>query len=139
MHIRIQIPKEFIMQKHSLFSFRRGDLLAIALVLLAAAAVACFYIPFGGSSENAAVQVYMDGSLIREISLKADQQFDITGEYSNTIAVQNGKAAIIASDCPGEDCVHSGWISKPGRSIVCLPNRVEIRISGQGDVDFVVR
>ena len=47
--------------------------------------------------------------------------------------------AITGSDCPGEDCVHSGWIKASGRSIVCLPNKVEIRIVGQSDdVDFVV-
>ena len=127
------------MQKQSLFSFRRGDLLAIALVLLTAAAVAFIYIPFGRSSDNAAVLVFHDGVLVNELSLQTDGQFDIAGDYTNTIAVQNGKVAVIASDCPGEDCVHSGWISRPGRSIVCLPNRVEIRITGRSDVDFVVR
>ncbi|MBQ8917117.1 MAG: NusG domain II-containing protein, partial [Oscillospiraceae bacterium] len=48
------------------------------------------------------------------------------------------RACIAQSTCPGEDCVHSGWISSPGRSVVCLPNRVEIRITGSSEVDFVV-
>ena len=55
-----------------------------------------------------------------------------------TVVIRDGRAAILESDCPGGDCIHSGWISQPGRSIVCLPNRVELRIAGQGDVDFVV-
>ena len=63
----------------------------------------------------------------------------ITGTYSNTITVEEGKIAITASDCPGEDCVHSGAIHTSGRSIVCLPNGVEVRVvSAQSDVDFVV-
>ena len=49
------------------------------------------------------------------------------------------EAAFTESDCPGRDCVHSGSIGSTGRSIVCLPNRVEIRvISAEADVDFVV-
>ena len=54
----------------------------------------------------------------------------------------DGKAAILESTCPGEDCVHSGWISQTGRSVVCLPNRAEVRIegvSGADDVDAVVQ
>jgi len=45
---------------------------------------------------------------------------------------------IAESTCPGNDCVHSGKIHSAGRSIVCLPNRVEIRITGESDVDYVV-
>ena len=64
---------------------------------------------------------------------------EIGGAYINRVEVRDGRIAIVDSDCPGEDCVHSGWISRPGRSIVCLPNRLEIRVTGTSDVDFVVR
>ena len=71
--------------------------------------------------------------------LSENAEYVIRSEFENIIAVQDGRAAIIRSDCPGEDCVHSGWISAAGRSIVCLPNRAEVRIVGKvSDVDFVV-
>ena len=55
------------------------------------------------------------------------------------ITVSQGKVSITSSDCPGMDCVHSGAISASGRSLVCLPNGVEVRIVGRtDDVDFVV-
>ena len=57
----------------------------------------------------------------------------------NFIAVSDGAIAFTHSNCPGQDCVHSGSIHSTGRSLVCLPNRVEIRVvSGGSDVDFVV-
>lgn len=120
------------------FRFRRGDLLAIAAVAVIAVAVALAFLPRGDAGQNAAVQIYQDGQLIRELSLQAEETIQITGSYTNTVTVQNGKVAITHSDCPGADCIHSGWISTPGRSIVCLPNRVEIRITGTADVDFIV-
>lgn len=117
--------------------FRRGDFFAIILVALLAAATLLFFLPEGADA-NAVAQVYQDGRLLKELPLNTGSRLEIGGDYRNVIAVKNGRIAIVESDCPGADCVHSGWIDRPGRSIVCLPNRVEIRISGASDVDFVV-
>lgn len=126
------------MQNTLRLTFRRGDCFAIAFVLILALLTAAAFISRESGSENAVVQVWLDGTLVRELPLSANESFECTGEYTNLVAVQNGKAAIVESDCPGADCVHSGWIRHSGRSIVCLPNRLEIRITGRTDVDFVV-
>ena len=34
------------------------------------------------------------------------------------------------SDCPTQDCVHTGTITRGGQSIVCLPARIVIRLEG---------
>ena len=120
-------------------AFCKGVIIAIALVAVIAILVAVFFWTSFGSEEAGVVTVYQDGKLIREISLNETTEFVVEGDYTNVISVEDGKAAIIESDCPGTDCVHSGWIHEPGRSIVCLPNRVEIRIEGASEVDFVVR
>lgn len=119
-------------------TFRRGDFLAVAAVLLLAAAVFLAFLP-QSREDPGVVQVYRDGVLIRELPLDTDVTLEISGVYTNTLQIRDGKAAMIHSDCPGADCVHSGAIKDPGRSIVCLPNRVELRIVGDADVDFVVR
>ena len=126
------------MVKPNYLRFCKGDFLAIALVALLAVLVALCFVP-GGSGEAVLAEVYRDGDLIRTLSLDTDTSFEITGRYTNTVTVQNGKIAITASDCPGEDCVHSGAIATSGRSIVCLPNEVEVRVINKvSDVDFVV-
>ena len=119
-------------------TFRKGDLLAIALVAVLAAGLLAAFFPRSPSDSQGVVQVYQDGQLIRELSLSQDEIFQISGDYSNTVEISGGKVAIVETNCPGGDCAHSGWISTPGRSIVCLPNRVEIRVTGAADVDFVV-
>jgi hypothetical protein len=91
------------------------------------------------SAEGAVVEIYHQGKLVKTIALEASEEYILAGEYTNLITVDGGKVRITASDCPGQDCVHSGGISSPGRSLVCLPNGVEVRIVGKsGDVDFVV-
>ena len=118
--------------------FRKADLLAIAATLLLAVAVFVAFLP--GQTDGAVVaQIYQDNVLVYAVSLDTDQEFTLTGQYTTTVTVRDGKIAVTRSDCPGEDCVHSGWSDSSGRSIVCLPNRVEIRIiSDTDDVDFVV-
>ena len=127
------------MKKKLQLTFRKGDLLAIFLVAAMAVMAAVFFLPKNTSAQNAVVQIYQDGQLVKELSLDEDQTIRLTGAYSNTVEIRDGKAAITETDCPGADCVHSGWISSVGRSIICLPDRVEVRIVGDAEVDFVVR
>lgn len=124
--------------KQEYLQFHKGDILAIAVVVILAVLVAVCFLP-KGSSDAVVAEVYQDGELLRTLSLGENTSFVVTGTYTNTITVEDGKIAITASDCPGEDCVHSGTIHTSGRSIVCLPNGVEVRVvSAQSDVDFVV-
>ena len=120
-------------------TFCKGDIFAIVLVAAAAVLVSVLFWIKTGSEEGSLVSIYQEGELLKEIPLNQTTEFLVEGPYTNKILVKDGKAAIVESDCPGTDCVHSGWIHEAGRSIVCLPNRVEIRIEGASEVDFVVR
>lgn len=127
---------------HNALTFRRGDAVAIACVVLAALAMLACFLFFSVSGEASVARVYQDGELIREIRLDTNGEFTVEGAWRNVITVRDGKIAVTESNCPGGDCVHSGWIQSPGRSIVCLPNRVEIRLEGtlqDDDVDAVIR
>ena len=118
--------------------FQKGDYFAIALVVLLAVAVALAFLP-GFFSDAAAVEIYHDGVLVKTISLSAEESHTFEYEYTNVVTVSGGSVSITHSDCPGMDCVHSGSIFAVGRSLVCLPNGLEVRVVGQsGDVDFVV-
>ena len=126
------------MISREMLTFRKGDILAVVLVLLLAAGVAFAYMPRGSVSGTQA-EIRLNGEVVRTVSLAEDQIFTIEGKYANEIEVRAGKIAIIHSDCPGTDCVHTGFVGTPNRSIVCLPNALEIRIlGGESEVDFVV-
>lgn len=117
--------------------FRKGDLLAVAAVLVLAGLVFAFFLP--DQTAGGTAQIYQNGKLIRSISLARDQEFTLEGSYRNTVTVKGGKIAITASNCPGKDCVHCGWAGSPGKLIVCLPNALEIRIvADRSEVDHVV-
>ena len=125
------------MKKEPNLSFGRGDWIAVVLVLVLAAAVLVLCLPRQGG-ENAVVQVLKEGELIYELPLHSDRELQIGGKYQNAVIIQNGRVYIRESTCPGGDCVHTKGISRSGQSIVCLPNRLELRITGTGEVDFAV-
>ena len=126
-------------QKNMKLDFCKTDILAILMVAAIAILVLIAFWTGIGNESGSVVKIYQEGELIRELSLNTDVEFVVQGDYENVVTIRDGKAGITQSDCPGADCVHSGWIGEPGRSIVCLPNRVEIRIEGASEVDFVVR
>lgn len=118
--------------------FQKWDIVLIAGIALLAVLVLLLFLP-GGENPGAQAQIYQNGKLIKTVSLSRDQEFTVTGNCTNTVTVKDGRIAVTRSDCPGEDCVACGWTGFSGRSIVCLPNGLEIRVVGaSGDVDFVV-
>lgn len=117
--------------------FVKADAGVIAAVLLLAILTFLCFLPKDSSAGHA--QIYLDGKLISTVALDTPQEFTVTGTYTATITVANGRIAVTASSCPGKDCVGCGWASVAGRSIVCLPGGLEIRIVGSSsDVDFTV-
>ena len=121
-----------------LLQFQKWDIVIIATVLLLAALIFGLYLPVMNESP-AYAEIYLDGELVKTVSLAENQEFTVEGNYINTVTIQDGKIAVTASNCPGGDCIHCGWIGSTGVSIVCLPNQMEIRaVSASGDVDFVV-
>lgn len=120
--------------------FRKGDLLAVALVLVLAAALTVWLAIQAAAVDTATAKIYLGGELVAELPLDRDGSYEVHGDYHNTVTVRDGKVAVTHTDCPGGDCLHSGWISTAGRSIVCLPNRMEVRLTGaeSDGVDIVI-
>ena len=53
-----------------------------------------------------------------------------------TVAAEDGNGLrVSSSDCPTQDCVHTGAISRAGQSIVCLPAQVVVHLEGASGTD----
>ena len=58
----------------------------------------------------------------------------------NTVEVNEEEIRIKSSVCPEQICINTGYISKPGPAIICLPHRVVIEVQtvdGQTD-DLII-
>ena len=57
------------------------------------------------------------------------------GGYTLEICLTDTEVWVEHSDCPTQDCVHTGRISRSGQSIVCLPARVVVELEGGSTAD----
>lgn len=64
------------------------------------------------------------------------------GGVTLTVTADRDGLCVSSSDCPTQDCVHTGTISRSGQSIVCLPGRIVIQLIGgaadENAVDVVI-
>jgi hypothetical protein len=49
-------------------------------------------------------------------------------DYYNVVQISSGKVRVSEASCKNQVCVHHSAISRSGESIVCLPNRLAVRI-----------
>ena len=63
----------------------------------------------------------------------------LSPSYSDLPFSPEWSVRVSDSDCPGQDCVHTGAITRAGQSIVCLPAQVVVSlVSTSSDVDAVL-
>ncbi len=119
------------MDKTRFYSARPMDYAAAMLILVLFSAPLFSTLLPGQRSEVAEITKNNDDK--HEISLQKDSITVINGME---IEVKDGSVRVLKSDCPRKICSHGGWISQPGQSLVCLPNRVIIEIPRNNSTQF---
>lgn len=118
--------------------FRKADIiLTIALIVMGLAM--SFFLTFGnvggadGTNSAAETQlaVTVDGKPYGTWPMSKNRQITVRqAGHSNIFEIKDGQARMLRSDCRGQDCIGEGAISRTGETIVCLPNRVVLEITG---------
>ena len=120
------------------------DILVVLAVVALAAASALTVWP-GRDSGSLAAVVTADGEELDRFApadLAAGPRTYTHNGYTLTVTAEDGGLRVSEADCPTQDCVHTGTISRSGQSIVCLPARIIIQLTGgqadPGGVDVVI-
>lgn len=70
--------------------------------------------------------------VLYQVNINEPQELTVTGPIGETmIKIDEGAAQVTQSDCPEKICIKTGKIRHEGEIIVCVPNRVVIRINGK--------
>ena len=129
------------------------DLIVVAAVLALAALLGVrFWLSPAPESGTFLAVVEIDGAEVDRFTLA--QAAEETRTYTNngvtlTVApcatvkrdaqtqtqTETAGVRVVSSDCPTQDCVHTGQISRAGQSIVCLPAHIVITLAG-ADADY---
>ena len=104
------------------------------LVLYVLVGTALVLLLVGGRREDgAAVRIEGDGGFELLAPLGSDRTVEVEGPRGTTVVeVADGEARVVSSPCPHQLCVKMGAVRIPGRSVVCVPNRVVVTVEGDG-------
>ncbi len=116
-------------------TFKPSD---IVIAVIAAALLAAVLIFRSIAEPNGSLAaVFFNGEQIASLSLGTDGVYPFD-EYGVTVEVTNRSVRVINSDCPDKICEKTGFISSSAQTIVCLPNRISVRIIGNTDSNIDV-
>lgn len=117
----------------------RWDALVAAGVVLAA--VVCAAAVWRGQTNGGLTAVFsVDGHETERVELAKNQDRERTMQangYTLHLVLSETEVWMEQADCPTQDCVHTGHISRAGQSIVCLPARVSVQLVGGAAEDGV--
>lgn len=84
-----------------------------------------------------AVEVAVDGVAAEILPLSVDRSYTWTGAAgTNTLVIENGAAYMVSADCPDALCIKRGPVRYAGETIVCLPHKLTVTVTGFGAADF---
>ncbi|MEG6567519.1 NusG domain II-containing protein [Thermoanaerobacterium saccharolyticum] len=118
-----------------------GDKILIGVLLIISLVSAYFTYDKALSRTGTNVVIEVNGSKYQELPLNVDKTVTIrNGRHLNVVEIKDGKVRMREANCLDQICVKTGWIEKEGQQIVCLPNRVVVRVTGgkKGEVDDIV-
>lgn len=111
--------------------FKKGDIILLVVVLVLVALT----IYFALQSDASEADVYVDGNLVYKLDLNKNATVEVL-DGRVQIKIENGKAYIAKSDCRNQLCVHAQAIGKECGVIVCLPNKVVVKVVAK-EVDAI--
>ena len=114
------------------FMRRRRDVVIIAAAMLAALGLYLISV-LAPSSAATTVVVTVGGQevLRRPLSVNAEYRVPLSDGDVNVICVENGEVYMKEANCRDGLCVQQGRMRSAAKTIVCLPHRLVVTLSGE--------
>lgn len=113
----------------------RSDWILIVIVVsISLLLLGLRWLPVTGDQTRARVE--LEGRIFQEINLQVVDGSVVTiplKQGKAQLEVKGGAVRLLPmpdSVCPRQICSHTGWIRRGGETIICVPNRLVIRLIG---------
>ena len=109
----------------------------IFLIILLVGALVTWLVVWIATSSNDKKKAIIEynNDVVLELSLSEDKEIRLkelsngkTLEYEMLIVVENGTIRVQENECPNHDCIKEGKKDKIGDVIICLPNKIVIKV-----------
>ena len=118
----------------------RNDLILI-FSILAVVLIGLLTVLLTRKKGNLIVKVYVKNELVQtfDLSKVENSEYVIEGTNGNVkVLIKDHSIGVVESNCPHQDCVHTGFVSESNRPIICAYNQVYIIIEGSSDYDIAI-
>lgn len=113
---------------------KKADIILL-IFLIILGLVSSAYLFMSKSTGNTVI-IEARGEVYGKYSLFEDKEIDVISTdsvYSDVhVCIKNGEAKVTKSGCKNQVCVRHSAIKNIGESIICLPNKVIVKIEGNG-------
>lgn len=110
---------------------KKGDWIVIAICVLLSVA-SLLLLPRGKAVR---VEIEKDGVVLFSGAITENARIEMP-DGKNVICIENGRAYMAEADCKDGLCLQMGD-AKLQKPVVCLPNRVVIRLIGESKTDAI--
>lgn len=92
------------------------------------------------SSNGNIANVYYENNIIKKIDLNKDSSYEVEG-YNGIIKIEvkSKQIRVVSETSLYHLCSKQGFVSSSLEPIICLPNKVVIKIESDSNIDTVVR
>ncbi len=109
-------------------TFADGIVLALGIGFV----VALYAILWTPSGDATAAIIQAPGQTAT-VELGGEGQLDVDGAIgTSTIAWDERGIRFLSSPCKAKHCVHTGWLTRAGQVVACLPNGITIELRNGG-------
>ena len=113
----------------------KNDVILMAVLLAAVCIVSVFLYFKNRDFSKLTVEISVNGETVYTFPLGESSEYNMemqldTGNY---LVIENGFVYVKDAACPDRLCVKQGKISEAGQSIICLPHRLVIKITGENE------
>jgi len=113
---------------------RKADIFLAILLIAFGLIVSYMFVSDNDAGDT--VKITIDGSIHSQYPLYEDRTVEVAeNNHINKITIKDGYVSMAFSNCPNQDCVKHYAISSNAESIVCLPHKLVVEISGS-DANF---
>ena len=113
---------------------KKRDYLFIACIILISFGL--YLVNNFTSHKGDTVVIYKNSKIYKTLSLSTNDEINI--DNKNTVVIKDGVVFMKHATCPDKLCINMGKIKDSSKDIVCLPNKVTIKIKSKNNkVDTV--
>ena len=109
-------------------------MIAAAVIAIAVIVAVVFY---GNKTYSGELRVVVSvGNRVVDTLPLSDEESTHTychNGYTLLVSMDGSGVRVEQSDCPSQDCVHTGTITRAGQSIVCLPAQIVVHLEGASE------